>query len=228
MLQFFSISGTSQSHLSTVTSSFNRGLHFLQWLISVFFLSWHNHLWDSMPVQIQLLKWSMLRQKQHNACFSFFLWSFLLTIITCFRAKLLSLLGGGDTCMRCVENIERFPLKGGGITQLNKTHCVLNNGHPQNYTAHHFSPSEFSKAEGAMLSFFQLQLYCFSLSFSSFSPFILSPLFCDMCGLIITDSHSLFFLLLFPFSSGNAADSRTESVDALQQPQTTCQWGLAL
>lgn len=36
------------------------------------------------------------------------------------------------------KTVKRFPLKGGGMTQLNKTHCVLKNGHA--HTTH--TPSQ--------------------------------------------------------------------------------------
>lgn len=49
-----------------------------------------------------------------------------------------------------------------------------------------------------------------------------------MCGLIITDNHSLFPFPFFLFLSGSAVDSGTEGVDALQRPKTACQRGLAL
>lgn len=128
------------------------------------------------------------------------------------------------------KTVKRFPLKGGGMTQLNKIHCVLKNGQPN--TTHHLTPSQFPEAEGCtslVSSFFQPQ---FSLSV----PFSLSPShpfysliscemrpFSGMCDLIIADNHSLFPLPLSPFLSGSAVDSGTKSVDALQRPKTACQ-----
>lgn len=75
------------------------------------------------------------------------------------------------------KTVKRFPLKGGGMTQLNKIHCVLKNGHP--HTTHHLSPSQFPKAEGCnslVSSFFQPLFNSLFLCPLSLSSLILSSL----------------------------------------------------
>ncbi len=73
------------------------------------------------------------------------------------------------------KTVKRFPLKGGGMTHLNKIHCVLINGHPN--TTHHLTPSQFPKAEGCsslVSSFFKPQFSLsvpLSLSLSPSHPF---------------------------------------------------------
>lgn len=139
----------------------------------------------------------------------------------------------------CGKLWKGFPLRGEGWHNWTK-HIVSLKMDTHTLHIHHLSPSQFPKAEGCnslVSSFFQPQFYSpFSLSPSPSPsrPFSFSLISCEMrpfsgmCGLIIADNHSLFPLPLFLFLSGCTVDSGTKSVDALQWPETTCQWGLAL
>lgn len=128
-----------------------------------------------------------------------------------------------------LQTVKRFPLKGGGMTQLNKIHPVLKRGHP--HTTHHLSPSQFPKAEGCnslVSSFFQPLFNSLSVPLPlpliphSLISCVMRP-FSGICGLIIADNHSSFLSLpLFLFLSGSAVDSGAKSVNALQRPKTTC------
>lgn len=136
----------------------------------------------------------------------------------------------------CGQLWKGFPLRGEGWHNWTKHIVSFKNGHSQTTYIPSHRPSEFPKAEGqfsgvlflsasVVLSLYSSPSLC-SLSFSLISC-EMRP-FYGMCGLIITDNHSLLFLPLFLFPSGSAVDSRAEGVDALQRPQTACQWGLAL
>lgn len=132
---------------------------------------------------------------------------------------------GTDICLGCVENFDGFPLRGEGWCKWTKNGRPLKQQHTHTISVR----PNFPKAEGfnsLVLSFFPspaVLSLSLSLSFSLISPvtFVI-----QLSLIVILCSFFFFPLPLVP--SGNAVDSGTQSVDALQQPQTACQWGLAL
>ncbi len=128
---------TFAHHLFNISSSFNRELLFLQWHV----LTLSPTL--TVPILCEYNFSHGLLYVESEPIY-YFIFLFFEPFISGSSAIITSL--GWSYCLFGGRRWSQwdgmcgklFPLKGGGMTQLNKTHCVLKNGHP--HTTH--TPSQ--------------------------------------------------------------------------------------